>query len=173
MSTHRRRYLKSAPALLLAAAALILMPTGCGDQSASTPAYVLASAPEGAVMIDVVRAGCGSGELAPGQEIVVVGRVGAPGRAVGAEAAVFTLLDLGVDFCPEGGTCCAEPDEMRARSVTVRLVDGDGQPMLLDLAQTTGLRDGAEVIVRGKIYAADEHAVVIDAPSLHIVPERS
>jgi hypothetical protein len=161
------------PALLLTAAATVLLPAGCGERSASPPAYVLASAPDGAVMIDALRAGCVSGELAPGHEIVVVGRVGAPGRAVGAEAAVFTLLDLGVEFCPEGGTCCAEPDEMRARSVTVRLVDQDGQPMLFNLAETVGLRDGAEVVVRGTIHAADEHAVVIDAPALHIVAKQS
>jgi len=145
--------------------------SGCGERGAALPAYILATAPEGAVSIDSIRAHCTSGEMEPGRDVVFTGRVGAPGRAIGAEAAVFTLLDLGVDFCPEGGTCCAEPDEMRARSVTVRVVDGDGQPMLIDLAKSAGLHDGAEVVVRGRISSADANAVVIDAPAIHIVRE--
>jgi hypothetical protein len=155
-------------ALLIAPLAL----TGCGGSdtdtnagangssarntnTASTPAWVLASSPGESLGIVDAKASASQGD-----EIVLRGRIGGRVEPLSEESPVFTIIDLSLPYCGEVNEddncptpwdyCCDSPETIRANAATVQIVDETGTPVS-DSPMTHGLEPLDEVIVTGTV----------------------
>jgi hypothetical protein len=107
----------------------------CGGDKTDAPksqpsipeSFILKAAPQGAVTPTQVR------EAGTIGDVVVTGRIGGDKVVFVNNRAVFTLVDPSLEPCPtaEGcptpwDFCCADPDEIKSKSVTVELHDEKG-----------------------------------------------
>lgn len=184
MRTHSRRTLTL---ILSLAGALSLGACGGESDSASTggahtdttpeasatSTFLLASAPEGAVGIVEAKASAKAGD-----EVAVRGKIGGRIEPMSTESAVFIMMDLSeqncdqlhADRCPTPWDyCCTPKDQITAKSCTVQLVDADGKPLAVDLAEA-GLEPLDEVVVVGAVAPRpNETVLVIRATGVHRV----
>lgn len=183
MNTITRRTLP-----LAIASALALVLAGCGGESApasksssassaatpsAAPAFLLDAEPEGAVGIAVAKMSARAGD-----EVAVRGKIGGRIEPISSESAVFIMMDLAEkscdqlhgDRCPTPWDyCCTPKDRITKLSCTVQLVDAEGKPLAIDLAES-GLKPLDEVIVVGAVGPRpNEEVLVIRATGLHRV----
>lgn len=162
--------------------AVLILLTGCGgsesdsNTSASADAvttptnasWVLASAPEGAVSVSEAKAGAKEGD-----EIVIHGRIGGRRNPMDASSPVFTIVDLGLEYCGQTHDdgcrtpwdyCCETPETITSNSATVQIVS-DGT---IDL--TSALEPLDEVILRGTVAPRpDEQVLTIRATGVYAI----
>lgn len=168
------------PSILLAAS---LPLAGCGDQAASPqsandsqpPAWVLASAPEGAIEVTDAKQ-----SAAEGDQIVLRARIGGRKAPISDDSPVFTVMDLSIPHCGEipGDSCgmpwdycCETPESIAANAATVRVVAAEGEPITRD-ANAHGLSPLDEVIVVGTVAARpDQKVLTINASGVYRVTE--
>lgn len=166
--------------------ALSLALASCGEsepgaQTAAPPAggatqpaaWLLASAPEGAMGVTEAKAAAAEGE-----EIVLRGRIGGRRDAIGEDGSTFVVMDSSIpscadepeESCPTPWDYCCEPKEVKeASSATVQLVDEAGRPVEGGLP-AAGIEPLDEVIVVGTVGARPSPAVlVVKAKALHRV----
>lgn len=139
----------------------------------TTPA---SEAPGGAVDVSEAR----KTKLKVGDEVVLRGRIGGSKAPFVGERALFTLMGRGLKACSEnpGQTCispwdycCETREEILAHSVTVQVADAKGQPLRTEMKGRRGLKELSEVVVVGKVTAADGKSVVVSATRMHVVAQ--
>lgn len=120
----------------IAAAGAVLILSGCdkasSEQSAiidTAPkgeAWVLTSAPEGAISVTQAKATANEGD-----QVIIRGRIGGRMTPITADSPVFTIVDLGLEYCgqfAEGGCptpwdyCCESPGTITTNTATVQIV---------------------------------------------------
>ncbi|MCA9275844.1 MAG: hypothetical protein KDA29_07455 [Phycisphaerales bacterium] len=161
----------------------LLMLSGCSESSSSpqaqapsnenttetTPyAWVLTSAPAGDVSITEAKANAKEGD-----QIVIRGRIGGRHEPISADSPVFTIVDLGLEYCGQTtddqcGTpwdyCCETPSTIASNSATVQ-VQGDE----IDLTGA-GLKPLDEVVLIGTVGPRpDEQVLTIRATGVYPV----
>lgn len=168
--------------IALAASTLVLL-SGCSESSSSPQAqaptsegtaqpaayaWVLTSAPEGDVSITEAKANAKEGD-----QIVIRGRIGGRHAPISADSPVFTIVDLGLEYCGQTtddqcGTpwdyCCETPSTIATNSATVQVL-GDA----IDLSGA-GLEPLDEVILIGTVGPRpDEQVLTIRATGVYPV----
>ena len=147
------------------------------SQAAATPAWRLDAAPVEFVDVASIKKTAKEGD-----QVVVRGRIGGRAEPFVEGAAVFIIMDPAIpdcsakedDHCPiPWDYCCETPETIMANSATVQIVDGDGQPLLVDLTQQ-GLKPQDEVIVVGAVGPRPDwpnsNVLVIDATGVYRTP---
>ena len=154
------------PTAVLATLAIAL--TGCGgdgstttatsptpEKTAAAQALLLPEAPATPIPIGQARR-----EASPGQEIVVVGKIGGTLDPIADRYASFVIADEDVYFCDEmpddpcdtpWDACCEDPEKLAANRATVLFLDGSGLPHELDLEEAIQLSGLERVIVEGVV----------------------
>jgi hypothetical protein len=161
----------------------LLMLSGCSESSSepqaqapatesteqATPhAWVLTSAPEGDVSITEAKASAKEGD-----QIVIRGRIGGRHEPISADSPVFTIVDLGLEYCGQTTDdkcpapwdyCCETPSTIASNSATVQ-VQGDE----IDLTGA-GLKPLDEVVLIGTVGPRpDEQVLTIQATGIYPV----
>lgn len=125
--------------LITVGTSLLIALTGCDKASsqqatqaantaeqATSTAWLLTSAPDGAVSITEARTNAKEGD-----SVVIRGRIGGRHSPMSAESPVFTVVDLELAYCgqheDDGCTtpwdyCCESPGTIMSNSATVQLV---------------------------------------------------
>lgn len=160
-------------AVLIAA---LLPLAACSPEDSTAPAaasWRLASMPEGPVGVRHAKE-----NAAEGDTVAVRGIIGGRKDAIGAESAVFIMMDPNLenvcvsedDHCATPWDyCCARPEDIQANSATVQLVGEDGQPLAINLT-AQGISPLDEVVVVGTVAARPSPQVLtIRATGLHRV----
>ncbi len=105
------------------------MSTHTPDQASETNAWVLASAPEGAISITEAKATAKEGDT-----VVIRGRIGGRHSPITADSPVFTIMDLALPYCGQHEDdgcptpwdyCCETPSTIGENAATVQIV-GEG-----------------------------------------------
>lgn len=161
----------------------LLMLSGCSESSSepqaqapstestieTTPyAWVLTSAPAGDVSITEAKANAKEGD-----QIVIRGRIGGRHEPISADSPVFTIVDLGLEYCGQTTDdkcpapwdyCCETPSTIASNSATVQ-VQGDE----IDLTGA-GLKPLDEVVLIGTVGPRpDEQVLTIMATGIYPV----
>lgn len=154
-------------------ASTLLLFSGCGDsaspsqeqspsaQSTDQPAadaWVLTTAPQGAVSVTDAKATAQEGD-----QVIIRGRIGGRRNPISADSPVFTLVDLDLEYCGQSnddqcGTpwdyCCETPTTIVSNSATVQIL-GDS----VDLTGS-GLEPLDEVILIGTVGPRPEEQIL-------------
>jgi hypothetical protein len=148
-------------------------PDQSAGQPATQPAWLLASAPEGALGVSEAKT-----SATEGQQIVLRGRVGGRNDPISADSPVFIVMDTAVascadepdESCPTPWDYCCETDEVKqAKSATIQLVDSSGALLEADLAGA-GIKPLDEVIVVGSVAPSPAAGVlIVKATAVHVV----
>ncbi len=148
-------------ATLLTAAALSVS-IGCAESTDSaesttattTPAWILASAPEQVADIKPTKQSAAEGET-----VTLRGTIGGRVDALSNDSATFVMMDINLpnpcladdDHCPTPWDyCCATAAEKVANNATVQLVNADGAPIATNL-RDHGIEPLDTVIVTGTV----------------------
>lgn len=142
--------------------------------SAETPAWLLATEPEGARDVAVVKAEAGEGD-----EVVLRGRIGGRMEPMSEGSPVFMLMDLGLPSCadnPEDACptpwdyCCETLETITANAATVQIVDAQGRPVA-DSPVEHGFKNLDEIIVVGTVAPRpDDRVLTIRASQVYRGP---
>lgn len=137
------------------------------DQSA-TQAWILTSAPAGDVSVTEAKASAKEGD-----QIVIRGRIGGRHEPISAGSPVFTIVDLGLEYCGQSnddkcGTpwdyCCETPGTIATNTATVQ-VQGDA----IDLTGA-GFEPLDEVVLIGTVGPRpSEQVLTITASGIYPV----
>ncbi len=143
-----------------------------GSTSALPANLRLAAAPETPQDVATARA-----NMKDGERVVIQGVVGGRGDPIAANRAILTLLDTSIKTCdktPDDGCttpwdACCEPADVRAKnSVTVQVVDADGQPLRTSLAALEGVKPLARLAVTGTAKASADGALIVNADGIYV-----
>jgi hypothetical protein len=168
--------------LSLVSGLLVLALVGCeaevvqpAGKSESIPAGVfVAEAPAGA--IDVVAAKASAKD---GQSVVIKGLVGGQKEPLAANRAIMTVADLSLPTCDKSpmdkcatpwDACCEPKDVISAKTLSVQVVDGAGQPLKAGLAGAGGLAPLKHVVVAGTLKSTTGDAIVVHAGKIYVAP---
>ncbi len=166
--------------VLASITAFALGSAGCEKKTTTTTsgsptsaAWRLASMPADATGVKQAK-----DTAAEGDTVTVRGIIGGRMDAINKDSAFFVMVDPGVhnecvgddDHCSTPWDyCCASPEEVKAGSATVQLVDADGNMLEFDLT-AQGIKPLDEVIVVGTVAARPTPQVLtIRATGLHRV----
>ena len=74
------------------------------------------------------------------------------------------------DGCPtKWDYCCAAPEDLQRQSATVMITDDTGQPLKIDLENSTELKPLTTLMVQGKVGPRpDPLALVVNATSIFV-----
>jgi hypothetical protein len=162
-------------------AALLL--SGCGDetqisatstntvpttaQAAALPADLFSDEPitDAASLVSVKES------AKAGDEVQFVAAIGGRKDPFIDGRAVMVVSDLGLAFCTDGcpvpwDACCALPEDVAKKTAMVQVVDEQGAPLPVGLAER--LKPGTEIQVSGVVHTAEEGATIINARRIHI-----
>jgi hypothetical protein len=154
---------------LLGAALLVAVLAGCGknENTGGTAAaidgkqYLLAAEPAGARGVREVRT-----DGKDGDEVVLVGRVVGSSQSLAKGRCDFTVVDLGVEVCPDG--CCVEKADLTTGSAHVQLVGADGKTVPAPPAGLLGVTPRSVVVVKGKASRDSQGNLNVVASALHV-----
>lgn len=155
----------------------IALAAGCEkpQQSAggSSPTWLVAEAPPGAVNVASLKASAKEGD-----QVVLRGRIGGRSDPISKGSAVFVVMDPGVpscadspdDHCPTPWDyCCEPPESIMANSATVQIVNESGEPIVFDLAGL-GFKPLDTVVVTGTVGPRpSDNVLTIRATHVHRV----
>lgn len=172
---------------LVSSGLLGLVVAGCRSSSdqgsanaASQPAaalpadLILKEPPDGALDVTAAK------QLAqPGESVVMRGRIGGRVEPFVENRAVFQLVDLSVPTCADNSGdgcktpwdyCCEPKDQITAKSATIQITGADGKPLPVSVKGQEGLSPMAKVVVRGKVSAKPNDAVlIVDADGIYVI----
>jgi hypothetical protein len=144
-------------------------PDGAGA-SGTSPAWLLASMPEGAVGVAAAKPAAAEGDT-----IVLRGRIGGRADPLSKDSAVFVIMDpdvpscadMGEDHCPTPWDyCCETQESITASNATVQLVGPDGAALAIDLSKH-GVKPLDEVVVVGAVAPRpNEQTLIVKATGL-------
>ncbi len=156
--------------VLLAGALAALLFSGCGGSSNATtstaskasvqldPLLVLAEEPAGALSVAELRESAKEGD-----EVVVAGWIAGSRQPIVEGRAAFTIVDLNVPPMECTATphtlCCVPKEVLLPRIVLVKFVDEQGKTILKDAHGLLGVKEGATVVVRGRVQCTEEGEV--------------
>ncbi len=170
--------LKSSTIALIASTLMVL--SGCQDTSnssqtqapsstqATTPTWVLTSAPAGDVSVTEAKASASEGD-----QIVIRGRIGGRRSPISSESPIFTIVDLELEYCGQFSAdgcrtpwdyCCETPETLTMNSATVQVQGSE-----VDLT-AAGLEPLDEVVLIGVVGPRpDQQVLTIRATGLYSV----
>ena len=156
--------------------ALVLTASSLHVAKAPLPSgFFVEKQPESAKDVSEVRK---AGTLKAGDDVVLRGRIGGSKDPFVAGRAVFTLMGRGLKACNEipddkcskpWDYCCETKEEILGNSVTVQVVDAKGQILRTDMKGRRGLKELSEIVVVGRVAAADGKTIVVNASSVYAV----
>ncbi len=140
------------------------------SEELQAPAWILMDEPAGALSIVQARA-----DMKEGDQVVIRGRVGGRKSPISSESSVFTIVDLGLEYCGQSTDdrckypwdyCCESPETITNNSATVRLVGGDE----IDLT-AGGLEPLDEIVLVGIVGARpNDQVFTIQGSGVYILP---
>jgi len=166
---------------IVAFSTTLILLAGCNKASSEQPvetetttsaetqphAWILTSAPEGAVSILEAKA-----NAAEGDQIVIKGRIGGRHSPVSADSPVFTIVDLELVYCGQHSDegcvtpwdyCCEKPETIASNSATVQIVGFDSIDPL-----AAGLEPLDEVVIIGTVgQRPDDVVLTIQATGVY------
>lgn len=166
--------------LLLALALLAgQLVAGCGraesgpdpQLAARRARLLLASEPADALGVLDARQSC-----QPGQEAVIVGRVGGTANPWSPGQATFVMADAALahdggqhDHCPDGCPFCEAKRTAQAGLAVVQFVDQRGQVLPLDAQELFGIGPRDTVVVRGRVdQNGPDGMLIVSASGLYV-----
>ena len=162
--------------LLLSTLLIVIAVGGCKDSStspgapATTPTWLLAAMPSGAIPVAEAKQSAREGE-----QVVVRGRIGGRRDPMNTNVAVFVMIDPAIPHCEIGACktpwdyCCETPESITSNSATVQLVGDTGKSMNIDLGKHA-LKPLDEIVVVGTVGPRPTAEVfVIHAQKIHRV----
>ena len=160
--------------------------TGCSKSSSDAgkpsgpPAQLAASMFLNAAPADAKEVGAAKRDAAEGTTVSLHGRIGGRKDPFVSGRAIFTLADMSMPQCsdnPEDSCetpwdyCCEPIDKITTNTVTIRVLDANGQVVTGDLNGVSGIRPAAEVFVQGKVsQESSDKNLVVDATAFYIKP---
>ncbi len=138
--------------------------------------FILKTAPENAQPIYTTRE-----SAKPGDTITVHGKVMGskdvfvPGRAILqlGDPETITSCDLkGDDHCTTPwDVCCDDPDTVKESTLTVQVVDADGNLIKSGLKGVSGIKELSELVVTGKVAeGSNEDNLMLNATGIYVKP---
>ena len=190
MSHHRPPARSLVRTLSLAAlVAAVLLPAGCGDDTAkprnaggataaTLPAGLFAtSEPAGALKVLDARK-----SAKPGERVTVIGRIGGSRAPFVSTKAIFTMVDPTLKSCVEMGDhgddhcprpwdyCCEGKSEVSKAVASIEVVGADGKPLPIALNSTGELKPLMLVAVEGTLQSDASGAFVVRADKIYKFP---
>ena len=154
--------------------------TSTGGTSTPAPAAT-AQLPEGVLLKEAPGGAKGIAEIKksakPGDEVVLVGKVGGRVDPISKDRALLTVMDTSVTSCDKmpgdncktpWDYCCEDRDSLVANSATVQVVDAEGKPIKGGLEGVGGIKPLSEVVVKGKVQQADGKVLVVNATGVFV-----
>jgi len=173
-----KRFPRSALALLASLVVVAACRQASGPDAARTPSPD-APAPKGQFLLSAEPAGVkGVGELQKaakeGESVAAVGRIGGSEKPFVDGAAAFTIVDMELvpcqDGCPTPWDYCCDLDKLPTRKALVKVVDGDGRPVMSDARALLGIKESATVVVRAKAKRDEAGNLSLLADGLYVRP---
>jgi hypothetical protein len=109
-----------------------------------------------------------------GQEATLVGIIGGSTEPFVDGLAAFTIVDPKVPYCATDEGCptpwdyCCTQDQVRGNIATVKLVDGEGNPVTQDARGLLGVKELSEVVVSGKVERDDQGNLTLAANQVFV-----
>lgn len=113
-----------------------------------------------------------------GDEVVMRVVIGGRKKPIVNDRAVMMVVDTSVynhclqegDGCPtKWDYCCAAAEDLQRHSATVMITDGTGQPLKIDLENSTDLKPLTTMVVQGKVGPRpDPLALVVRATNIYV-----
>jgi hypothetical protein len=112
-----------------------------------------------------------------GDVVVVSGRIAGQKQPFTDGRAQFQLIEASIKSCDEMGDqcptpwdmCCEDKQNITSNSVTVQVVDAQGQPIKAGLEGVGGLKTLSTVSAKGTVKKSpDGKAMVVNATELHV-----
>jgi hypothetical protein len=167
----------------VAAALVVIGMSGCENKAGTTakapapaasfpPSLFLASAPADAKDIKDVKP-----TLKAGDKVAIMGRIGGGKEPFVNGRAMFTLVDKRVKACsddPEDTCktpwdyCCEAPEDLRANSATIQVLNSEGQPIKAGLDGVHGLKPLATITVVGTVANAEAGNLLVKAEGIYV-----
>jgi hypothetical protein len=145
--------------------------------SAALPADLVLPAPPAAAPSDVATV---RDSVKAGDTVVVRGVVGGRVEPISPNRAIFTLLDSSIETCDKmkdyacdtpWDACCEPADVIAANSLTVQVVDAEGNPLKAGLSGVGNLAPLKQVTVVGTFKPSpDGAAATVNATGLIAAP---
>lgn len=133
---------------------------------------LLKQEPAGAVAISDLR-----DKATAGDEIVFRGFVGGQKKPFIDSRAVMVVVDAGMpnqctatkDHCPTPWDyCCANKKELMRNMAMVQVTGSDGKAIKADWRSLAGVKENAEVIVRGVVSKKDANTFIVNATGVYV-----
>lgn len=159
-----------------------LIGVGCGGGGSSTPVaahatdgidkekYLLQTEPAGAKSVKESRDSAKDGD-----EVVVVGHIGGDPKPWVEGRAAFWIVDSSIKPCPPGegcptpwDCCCVAKEDLLKAMATVKVVDDQGQTVLVDARKLLGVKESATVVVHGKAKRDDKGNLTVLTDKLFV-----
>ncbi len=170
--------MKNATLALIVIATVALI--GCGRKSEQNNASTPASA---ALPADLVVAELPGEAQAPavarrtakaGDEVLLTGHIAGRKQPFVEGRAMFTIVGSDIAMCGDEcavpwDLCCSPTEAISAHAATIQLVNDQSQPVKASLNGHQGLAPGKQVVVRGTVHQADEHAFVVNLSKVAVV----
>lgn len=147
-----------------------------GDDDASKPAidgskYLLSAEPEGAIDVIQVRE-----EVADGDDIVIVGRIGGSADPWNEGRAAFSIVDGSLKACSDipGDNCsmpwdyCCETEKLPTATALVMVVDENGDLVEADARKLLKVKELSTVVVQGKAQRDDAGNLTVLANGIFV-----
>ncbi|QDT16577.1 hypothetical protein [Alienimonas californiensis] len=168
-------------AAAVGALSVALLAVGCGAPDgdatvtdAASPtvqnaAYLATTEPEGAKGVGAVKE-----SVKDGDEVTVVGLIGGDSAPFVDGLAAFTIVDPKVPYCADDEGCptpwdyCCQQDKVPANSATVKLVDAEGKLVAEGARDLLGVKELAEVVVRGTAEKDDAGNLSVLARQVYV-----
>jgi hypothetical protein len=138
-------------------------------------AFIVSSAPEGAVGVARAREQAG-----PGADVVLRGKVGGRTHPFVEGRAAFVLADeTAITSCDDKGSkdtcptpwdyCCEDPDTVAKATATVQLTDDTGAVRKGSVKGLAGIKELSVLVVAGTVNpASGPGTLVVDAKSIFV-----
>jgi len=138
------------------------------EQSKTTAAWILTSAPEGAISVSEAKASAKEGD-----EVVIRARIGGRRAPMDADSPVFTIVDLQLEYCGQHSDdrcqtpwdyCCETPETIGSNTATVQVVSDS------EIDLTDNLNPLDEIILKGIVAPRpDERVLIIQATGVYAI----
>jgi hypothetical protein len=165
-------------------ASSILLTAGCGsdETTANTEggphgsepvAWILSAEPAGAQGVAAAKL-----SVVEGEAVTLRGKIGGRKDPLSTDSAVFVIMDTAIPSCADNPDdkcttpwdyCCETPDTITANNASIMLVDGDGKPLPVDIAEF-GFSALDEIVIVGTVRPRPSDAVLaINATGIYKV----
>ena len=112
-----------------------------------------------------------------GDTVAISGRVGGSSEPFVNGRAVFTLVGPGIPACSDTpgdacekpwDYCCEKKEDIAAHSATIQVVDSGGRPLNVNMKGEHGIKELSDMVIVGKVAAADGPNLVVNASNIYV-----